>query len=456
MIFPLITFPYLSRILEPEGMGKVNFANSLTSHFVLLASIGIPIYGIREIAKVRDNRVKLSDTAQELFVMHFITSTIVFLVFIALIILNGKLQDEQSLFFVVSISIFLVSLGMDWLYQGQEQYLYITIRSLIFSTISLVSLFFFVHEKGDYVISAGIGVAASSGSAILNFYNAREVILAKRSNPWDFKKHLKPMAIVFVMNFFNSIYLTLDIVLLGFMTLPQNVGYYSAATKLTKITGSIVSSFGQVLLPRLSYYNEHNHTQEFNDILNKSFSITIMLCLPAATGLFMLAPDIINVFAGKNFAPAIDCLVITAPGLLISSLSNILAWQILYPKGKDKAVLIAFIGAAIASVTLNIILIRLFAHVGAAWALLSSESVVFCLLYLLAKKCCNFHTINKSSARYFFATIIMAGIISIKMYIPTSLLRIIIIIPMAGILYFTILILLKDDLICKLIKKIKF
>jgi len=266
MIFPLITFPYTSRILGPDGIGKVSFATSFVSYFILLASIGIPLYGIREIARVRDDKNKLSELTQELFVMHLITSIIISLVFFVLIFINGKLSDEKTLFFIASFSIILTTLGMEWLYQGLEQYSYITIRSIIFSTISTIAIFIFIHNKQDYIISAAIGVFAALGSSVLNFYNARKILFAKRTEPWNFKRHIKPMAIVYLMNFIISIYIQLDTVMLGFMSSDKNVGYYASGLKINKMFLALVTSLGSVLLPRLSYYIANEMKAEFNKI----------------------------------------------------------------------------------------------------------------------------------------------------------------------------------------------
>jgi len=266
MIFPLITFPYTSRILGPEGIGKISFATSFVSYFILLAAIGIPLYGIREIARIRDDKKKLSELTQELFVMHIITSIIISIIFIVVIFINGKLSDEKELFFIVSFSIMLTTFGMEWLYQGLEQYSYITIRSIIFSSISTISVFIFIHKKDDYLIYAAIGVFAALGSSILNFYNARKILFKKRDIPWNFKRHIKPLTMVYLLNFIISIYVQLDTVMLGFMSTAKNVGYYASGLKINKMLTVLVTSIGSVLLPRLSYYVSNdmkNHSKLF-------------------------------------------------------------------------------------------------------------------------------------------------------------------------------------------------
>lgn len=456
MIFPLITFPYTSRILGPEGIGKVSFATSFVSYFILLASIGIPLYGIREIARVRDDKQKLSELTQELFVMHIIISIITSIVFIGLIFLNGKLSDEKTLFFIVSFSIILTTLGMEWFYQGLEQYSYITIRSIIFSTISTIAIFVLIHNKEDYLISAAISVFAALGSSVLNFYNARKILFAKRTQPWDFRRHIKPMAMVYLMNFIISIYVQLDTVMLGFMSSAKNVGYYASGLKINKMLLALVTSLGGVLLPRLSYYIANNMRDDFNRILKRSFEVIWILCLPIVAALMLLSNEIIVLFAGNQYLPASICIIVTAPVILFIGLTNIFGIQILYPLGRDKEVVYSVAAGAIFAFILNLLLIPYFAHVGAAIATLVSELIVLIVQIILISKehrvLMPFDTILK----YILATLLLVvTLILIKFYIPQYWLRLLIAVPTGVLLYFGSLFLLKESLVIEIVTKIK-
>ena len=456
MIFPLITFPYTSRILGPEGTGKVSFATSFVGYFILLASIGIPLYGIREIARVRDDKKKLSELTQELFVMHLITSIFIFLIFIALIFLNGKLSDEKTLFFIASFSIILTTLGMEWLYQGLEQYSYITIRSIIFSTISTIAIFVFIHHKEDYIISAAIGVFAALGSSILNFYNARKILFAKRIEPWNFKRHIKPMAMVYLMNFIISIYIQLDTVMLGFISSPKNVGYYASGLKINKMLLGLVTSLGGVLLPRLSYCIANEMNEEFNRMLKKSFEVIWILCLPTVAALMTLSKEIIVLFAGNQYLPASICIIVTAPVILFIGLTNIFGIQILYPLGRDKEVVYSVAAGAFFAFILNLLLIPYLAHIGAAIATLASELIVLIVQILLISKeyrvLMPFNTIVK----YLIATLLMVVLIFlVKMGISQYWVRLIIVVPSGIFLYFGALILMKESLVIEIITKIR-
>jgi len=456
MIFPLITFPYTSRILGPEGIGKVSFATSFVSYFVLMASIGVPLYGIREIAKVRDDKKKLNALTQELFVMHLITSIFFLLVFIILIFLNGKLSDEKTLFFIVSFSIILTTLGMEWLYQGLEQYSYITIRSIIFSTISTIAIFIFIHKKQDYLVYALIGVFASFGSSVLNFYNARKILFSKRTQAWNFKRHFKPMAMVYLMNFIISIYIQLDTVMLGFMSNAKNVGFYASGLKINKMLLGLVTSLGSVLLPRLSYYISNNMKEDFIRILKKSFEVIWIFCLPIVAALMLLSKEIILVFAGPQYLPAYTCIIITAPIILFIGLTNIFGIQILYPLGKDKEIVYSVAFGATLSFILNLILIPNFTYVGASIATLLSELIVLIVQFVLISKEYRILMPFKTILKYFFATLLLSlMVLLIKWWLPQFWLRLIVSVPIGVIIYFGTLFLIKESLVIETYTKLK-
>ncbi|MEY4455849.1 MAG: flippase Wzx [Bacteroidota bacterium] len=447
MIFPIITFPYTSRILGPEGIGKISFAISFVGYFTLFASIGIPMYGIREIARVKKDKKKLAELTQELFLMHFITTISVSFLFILLIMFNGKLSNDKVLFFVTSLSILFSSLSMEWFYQGMEEYSYITIRTIIFSTISAFAIFIFINDKQDYILSAAITVFASFGSSMLNFYNARKTLFTKRTVPWDFKRHLKPLVLVYLMNFIISIYIQLDTVMLGFMSSSKNVGYYATGIKLNKLLLALVTSLGVVLLPRLSFFIANDMKEEFKRVLKKSFEVIWIFCLPIVASMFLLSDEIIVLFAGKQYLPASICVMITSPIVLFIGLTNILGIQILYPMGKDKEVIYAVASGAIFSLILNLLLIPNLTYVGAAIATLISEFVVLIVLVLLISKEYRMLMPYNSILKYLFATLLLVlFIFVIKMEITLFWLRLIVIIPTGVLLYFGMLLILKESL----------
>ena len=384
-IFPLITFPYVSRILLPEGTGKVSFATSLISYFSMFAQLGIPMYGIRACAKVRDNRQELTRTAQELLIINLIMSVISYVVLFIAIAFVPRLQSEKTLYVIVSFTIILTSIGMEWLYKALEQYTYITIRSVIFKFIALIAMFLLIHEKTDYVIYGGISILAGCASNIFNFINVHKYIDLKPVGVYNFKQHLKPIGTFFAMACASTIYTNLDTVMLGFMKTDTDVGYYNAAVKIKNILVSIVTSLGAVLLPRASYYIENGLIDEFKRITKKALSFVFLVASPLMLYFIFYAKEGIFFLSGNAYEGSILPMQIIMPTLLFIGITNILGIQMLVPMGKEKVVLYSEIAGAIVDVIINTLLIPRFASAGAAIGTLVAEFVVLVVQYIALK-----------------------------------------------------------------------
>ena len=384
-IFPLITFPYVSRILLPAGTGTVSFATSLISYFSMFAQLGIPTYGIRACAKVRDDREELTRTAQELLIINLITSVISYLALFLTITFIPRLQTEKTLYVLVSFTIILSSIGMEWLYKALEQYTYITIRSVIFKIIALIAMFLLVHEKSDYVIYGGISILAASASNILNFLNVHKYIDLKPIGKYDFKRHLKPILTFFAMSCATTIYTNLDTVMLGFMKTDTDVGYYNAAVKIKNILISVVTSLGAVLLPRASYYVENGLINEFNRITKKALTFVFLVASPLMIYFVLYAKEGIFFLSGNAYEGSILPMQMIMPTLLFIGITNILGIQMLVPLGKEKIVLFSEIAGAIIDVIINALLIPQLASTGAAIGTLVAEFVVLVVQYITLK-----------------------------------------------------------------------
>ena len=323
LIFPLITFPYASRVLMPVSLGKVNFAQSIVSYFALIASLGITNYGIREASKVRDDKLKLSQFSKELLIINLISTAIAYILFFISIFIVPKFSEYRALLCVCSGSILFTTLGMDWLYTAIEDFVYITIRSIIFQLISLVLLLIFVKNENDYLIYAGIAVVSSVGSNVMNFIHSKKIINFKECSKLEIKKHLKPIIVLFAMAVTIQIYTALDTTMLGFISGEWYVGIYTAATKINKVVLSAVVAVSTVILPRLSYYTSQNNTDEFNKLVYKGLDLILLFSIPATFGLCLLSEQIILVLSGRNFIEAITPMRIMNPIIIVIGLINL-------------------------------------------------------------------------------------------------------------------------------------
>lgn len=385
-IFPLITFPYVSRILLPSGTGKVSFATSFISYFVIFAQMGIPTYGIRACAKVRDNKEQLSRTAQELLIISVVMCIMAYVIFFMALASIQKLQQEKALYICMSSTILFTTIGVEWLYKATEQYGYITKRSVLFKFIALVLMFLLVHEKNDYLIYGIITIFASTASNILNLINIRKIIILKPLGNYNFKRHIKAVGIFFAMTCAATIYTNLDNVMLGFMKTDVDVGYYNAAVKVKTILVSIVTSFGAVLLPRVTYYVEHNKMDLLEKITKKVLNIVFVLSFPLIIYFIIFAKDSIFFLSGMAFEGSIMPMRVILPTVLFIGITNLLGIQILVPFGKEKIVLLSEVVGAIIDTIINIMCIPMFGATGAAFGTLIAEIFVFVVQFFYLRK----------------------------------------------------------------------
>lgn len=376
-IFPLITFPYVSRILLPEGTGKVSFATSLISYFTMFAQLGIPTYGIRACAKVRDNKEELTRTAQELVIINLVMSIVSYAALAIALIFVPRLRAERTLYAIMSLTIIFNVIGMEWLYKALEQYAYITIRSIVFKFVALVAMFAFVHQKADYVVYGAITLIAASGSSVFNLINAHKFIGMRPVGKYHFKRHFKPIAVFFAMSCATTIYTHLDTVMLGFMKTDADVGYYNAAVKIKTILVSIVTSLGVVLLPRASYYIEHKMVDEFYRIAHKTINFVFLITLPMMLYFIIFAKEGIFFLSGDAYENAVLPMQVIMPTLLLIGLTNVMGIQMLVPLGKEKIVLYSEIAGAVVDLIVNFALIPRCASVGAAIGTVAAEIVVW-------------------------------------------------------------------------------
>lgn len=375
-IFPLVTFPYVSRVLLPEGTGKVSFAISVITYFTMFAQLGIPTYGIRACAQVRDDKEKLSRTVQELLIINLAMCVLVYLVFFAALFTVPRMRNDKELFLIVSTMILFNSIGMEWLYKGLEQYTYITVRSILFKFIALLAMFALVHQKSDYVIYGAISIFASSASNILNFFYAHHFIEIKSVGDYHFSRHFRAIMIFFAMACSTTIYTNLDTVMLGFMKTDTDVGYYNAAVKIKTILVSIVTSLGTVLLPRASYYIEQGMKEKFKEVAKKAMDFVILAAVPLMLYFMIYAREGVIFLSGDAFEGSVLPMQIIMPTLLFIGITNILGIQVLVPLGKEKYVLYSEIAGAVTDLLLNALLIPRYAAAGAAMGTLAAEFVV--------------------------------------------------------------------------------
>lgn len=265
----------------------------------MIGMLGIPTYGIRACAQVRDDKEKLSKTVQEIFVINSIAMGISLLSYLVALMTVPRMIEDKALFLINIATLFFNLIGFEWLYKALEQYTYITIRSIILKFVSLVLMFIFVQQQSDYVIYGAITILASVGSNLFNFLNLRKHIDLKWQNKMNLKQHLVPILSFFMMTVATTIYTNLDAVMLGFMKTDVDVGYYNAAVKIKAILVSLVTSMGAVLLPRLSFYIKEKKENEFRELTIRSMQFVLFISIPLWIYFTVFAKEGIDFFIRK-------------------------------------------------------------------------------------------------------------------------------------------------------------
>ena len=275
--------PYINRVLGPESLGKVEYANSIINYFILLSAIGIPVYGIRQIAKIREDSDLLSKTTVELLCILLVTTLSAYILLFFITILGSQFHNYTDLIILMSSMLLLNNLGAEWFFQGIEDQLYITVRYVVVRIITLVLLFILVKAPSDYMMYALIVVLNTVGSNFLNFIKIKNYIKRKHLNfsVLNLKQHIRPTFTIFLASISVSIYLQIDTFLLGYMAGDQYVGYYSVANKLLRYVILFITTIGSVLLPRLSNFWVNDKNMYFS-YLQKSFFYFLIISLPAS------------------------------------------------------------------------------------------------------------------------------------------------------------------------------
>lgn len=379
IIFPLITFPYISRVLEPENIGKINFGNSIISYFSLFAMLGVQPYAVRLCSEVSTNKEELNKSVNEILSLNIITTCISYSVLLILLFFSKSLVNYRLLIGFQSLSIIFTVLGGDWLNTAMEDFKYITIRTIAFQILSLILMFIFVREKEDYIIYVIINIIAVSGANVVNIFYRRKYCNFRFTIKLNLRKHYKPVLYMFALCLAQIIYVNSDMTILGIIKGDEQVGLYSASVKIYTIVNTCVSSIAIVLLPKLSRsFNEKNYT-EINKLLKYGIGFIIVLGFPCITGINILSKEILFLLGGEKFILADTSLHLLSVSLLFSFLGGFVSNMILIPLKKESIYLRNCFISAFVNIILNFIFIPKFGLNAAAATTAVSEFIGFVL-----------------------------------------------------------------------------
>ncbi|MDT2905200.1 oligosaccharide flippase family protein [Lactococcus lactis] len=445
IIFPLITFPYVSKILGVSKVGEYNFANSIISYLILIAGLGISTYAIREGARFRENTEKFQHFSDEMFTINVISTALSYILLVFLIILVPKFDNYSSLLVIISMQIFFKTIGIEWIYSIFEDYAYITIRSIIFQFISLLLLFVFVKSKEDLLLYALITSISSGGSGFFNYFYAKKYCKVKLTKNINWNKHVKPILILFAMSAASKIYISSDVTVLGFLSGDFSVGIYSVSTKIYYIVDTILASVLVVSIPRLSSLLGHNEFQKFNEVASDIYQTLLSLVVPSIIGIILIRKEIILIIANDGYITATKSLYMLSIALFFTLGSWFWAQCVLIPFKQENVVFKATFLAAIVNIILNIILIPFYKENGAAFSTIVAEFIVFSWCRKEGLRYVKLDNITSTLIKVFIGCIpIFIITLFIKTLINNMILELILILFVAIPVYFIIEIFLKN------------
>lgn len=377
VLFPLITYPYAFRILHVEGMGKVNYATSIVSYFSLIATLGVSTYAVREGAKLRDRKDDFEKFSNQIFSLNVFTTLIAYTALTISLVFVNQFREYRMLIALSSLTIAFTTLGVEWLNTIFEDYLYITIRSIITHIISLILLFLFVKNENDYYTYASLSVITTAVICILNWVNCRKYVKLRIVRSIDIKKHVKPILTLFANSIATTIYVSADTTMLGWMSGDYYVGLYSIAVKIYSVVKQMLAAMYSVTVPRISYFIGIGDFESVRSVFTKLISNIMLVLLPSAVGLITVSKEVILLMGGEEYSLGIPTLQILSVALIGAIFGGIMTYCLNIPLGREKYNVQATSISAVLNVVLNIFLIPLFKQDGAALTTLIAEFFVF-------------------------------------------------------------------------------
>ena len=377
IVFPLITYPYAVRVLGADGIGKVNFSNSIVSYFSLFAMLGVSTYAVREGAKRREDIESLQKFSNEVFTINVITTVISYICLLIALLCVPKFFDYRLLILLQSLSIGFTTLGIDWINIIHEDFFIITLRSILTNFLTLVLLFIFVRTPDDYYYYALLTVISNGVICISNWFYCRRYVRFRLTRKFKLRSHIQPLLVLFANTVAISIYVNLDITMLGWFKGDYEVGIYSVAVKVYGIIKSLLAAIYVVAIPRLSSYIGVNNKEEYKTTNTKLWCYLAVILIPSSVGLICLSSDIMRFFGGMDFAKNGLVLQILSTALVFAIFGGLVTSCLNVTLGREKENLLATIIAACLNCGLNIFMIPRLAQNGAAITTLIAEAFVF-------------------------------------------------------------------------------
>lgn len=450
MILPIITTPYISRVLKPEGVGDYNFAFSIVSVVLIVAQLGTNLYGQREIAFVQSDLFSRSKVFWEILIIRVITTFISLPIYLII-----AFQYKKYSILLLWMSIYLIAniIEVSWFFQGLEDFKKTAIRSIGVKVIGALLIFLTIKSETDlnkYVFV--LAMAQLLGNAALLIKVPEKIVLVK-IKALELKKHIKPVLNLFLPTAAVYVYTYIDKIILGVLSSNEEVGYFSQAEKIVKLLMTILTSLGIVLLPHIATIVKTGEMKKINEEISEAIAFVFGLGFPMAIGSIIIGDRFIPWFLGADYIHSVILFKVLSPLIVIIGLASVVGQAILIPLKKQKVYSISILLGALLNLVCNFLLIPHLNSLGAAIGTIVAELTVTSIQSYAVYKCIGVNVLKilVQSYKYLVASLIMGIIMRlISIYSPVNTIMMFAIVLIGVFVYFFLLVLLKDKFITKL------
>ena len=440
IILPIITVPYVTRIFTSEALGNYIFYNSIVSYFSLFAMLGIGVYGTKQIAAASD----VSSTFWNIYAIQLIAS--ILSIFVYIIVVFSIPQMEGIVPLIVGITLFANMMDISWLFSGKEDFKKITIRNVVIRVIGVISIFTFVKSSDDLYLYVFLIVIFDFLGQFVMWVPAKKFIKRPSFNTRIMKKNLHPIVLLFLPQVAISLYVVLDRTLLGLLGSYSDVGIYEQGQKLVSILLKVVSSLGVVMLPRVANLLSERRDKEAQNMVKFSFILYNLIIFPMIFGLIAVNEVFVKLFLGQNFQDVKYVLYVIVLNIMFVGWTNILGYQVLVVRNKNKEFMLSTTIPAFVSVAVNVAVIPFFGYIGASITSVVVEILVFAIQWYYSRNIINKNLLfNKDLAKIICSSLVMFGAVMLcKMTLGLDgIIGLIIYLAVGGISYLGMIFLLK-------------
>jgi O-antigen/teichoic acid export membrane protein len=406
----LITVPYISRVLGPEGIGLYSYSYSITQYFIIIGSIGLTMYGTRQIAYSRDDRKAMSNDFWSIVIIRSVTLGSSLIIYILMI---STFKNNRLLFLIQGLTIFAALIDISWLYSGTEEFKKIIIRNLLVKIAGIAGILIFVKEREHLILYVWLNVGMSVVGNLTLFLWLPRIVDFNWPKKALITSHIIPSLRLFLPQIATQIYLLLDKTLLGLLANMEQVGFYTQSEKLVKVVLSLVASVSTVVIPRMSNIYAKRDFVKMTSFLNNALVLTSFFTVPFSVGLAAITHELVPWFFGPGYEPVQTLLPLLSSIIFIISISTVIGTQYLLPSDRMRGFTISLFAGAGINLVFNFMLIPHYGALGAVISTILAESIVSLIQFSLLKHEIDIASYVKNFIQFTLASLMIYVVVKI-------------------------------------------